>query len=71
MSSTPKWYCRNKSQPMQTFVELFKLGQDLRRITKRLVIDVKVDIYSEHVSCLLSVDLTSPVCCMLGILVSF
>ncbi|XP_073819814.1 uncharacterized protein [Musca autumnalis] len=48
MSSTPKWYCRNKSQPMQTFAELSKLGNDLRRITKRLVIDVKVDIYSEH-----------------------
>uniref|UniRef100_A0A1A9WJB3 Coiled-coil protein 142 C-terminal domain-containing protein n=1 Tax=Glossina brevipalpis TaxID=37001 RepID=A0A1A9WJB3_9MUSC len=48
MSTTPKWYCRNKSQPMHTFAELTKLGQDLRRITKRLVIDIKVDIFSEH-----------------------
>uniref|UniRef100_A0A1A9ZHN7 Coiled-coil protein 142 C-terminal domain-containing protein n=1 Tax=Glossina pallidipes TaxID=7398 RepID=A0A1A9ZHN7_GLOPL len=48
MSTTPKWYCRNKSQPMHMFAELTKLGQDLRRITKRLVIDVKVDIFSEH-----------------------
>uniref|UniRef100_A0A1I8PN77 Coiled-coil protein 142 C-terminal domain-containing protein n=1 Tax=Stomoxys calcitrans TaxID=35570 RepID=A0A1I8PN77_STOCA len=52
MSSTPKWYCRNKSQPMQTFAELSKLGNELRRITKRLVIDVKVDIFTEHDSLL-------------------
>ncbi|KNC30174.1 hypothetical protein FF38_07661 [Lucilia cuprina] len=48
MSSTPKWYCRNKSQPIHTFVELCKLGDELRRITKRLIIDVKVDIFNEN-----------------------
>ncbi|XP_030369877.1 uncharacterized protein LOC115620663 [Scaptodrosophila lebanonensis] len=48
MSTTPKWYCRNKSQPMHTFAEINKLGLELRRITKRIVIDVKVDIFSEH-----------------------
>jgi len=50
MSTTPKWYCRNKSQPMHTFAEIGKLGLELRRITKRIVIDVNSAIFSEHVS---------------------
>ncbi|XP_017114543.1 uncharacterized protein LOC108137395 [Drosophila elegans] len=48
MSTTPKWYCRNKSQPMHTFAEIGKLGLELRRITKRIVIDVNSAIFSEH-----------------------
>lgn len=50
MSTTPKWYCRNKSQPMHTFAEIGNLGLELRRITKRIVIDVNSAIFSEHVS---------------------
>ncbi|KAH8276791.1 hypothetical protein KR026_000809 [Drosophila bipectinata] len=48
MSTTPKWYCRNKSQPMHTFAEIGKLGLELRRITKRIVIDVNSAIFSEN-----------------------
>ncbi|XP_026840161.1 uncharacterized protein LOC6587724 [Drosophila persimilis] len=48
MSTTPKWYCRNKSQPMHTFAEIGKLGLELRRISKRIVIDVNSAIFSEH-----------------------
>ncbi|KAH8312619.1 hypothetical protein KR044_011687 [Drosophila immigrans] len=48
MSTTPKWYCRNKSQPMHTFAEIGNLGLELRRITKRIVIDVNSAIFSEH-----------------------
>ncbi|XP_032295368.2 uncharacterized protein [Drosophila virilis] len=48
MSTTPKWYCRNKSQPMHTFAEIGNLGLELRRITKRIVIDVNSSIFSEH-----------------------
>ncbi|EDW80623.1 uncharacterized protein Dwil_GK11629 [Drosophila willistoni] len=48
MTTTPKWYCRNKSQPMHTFAEIGKLGLELRRITKRIVIDVNSSIFSEH-----------------------
>ncbi|XP_068156723.1 uncharacterized protein [Drosophila tropicalis] len=48
MTTTPKWYCRNKSQPMHTFAEIGKLGLELRRITKRIVIDVNSSILSEH-----------------------
>ncbi|XP_017869827.1 PREDICTED: uncharacterized protein LOC108618361 [Drosophila arizonae] len=48
MSTTPKWYCRNKSQPMHTFAEIGNLGLELRRITKRIVIDVNSSIFSDH-----------------------
>ena len=34
---------------MHIFNDICKLGDELRRITKRIVIDVKVDIFSEHV----------------------
>lgn len=51
MSSTPKWYCRNKSTPpIQTFAEITKLGKELRRVTYRIAVDVKVDVFDEHVS---------------------
>ncbi|ALC46001.1 CG13842 [Drosophila busckii] len=48
MSTTPKWYCRNKSQPMHTFADISNLGLELRRITKRIVIDVNASIFSEN-----------------------
>ncbi|XP_018802572.1 PREDICTED: uncharacterized protein LOC108977375 [Bactrocera latifrons] len=49
MSSTPKWYCRNKSTPpIQTFAEITKLGKELRRVTYRIAVDVKVDVFDEH-----------------------
>ncbi|XP_036332038.1 uncharacterized protein LOC118743458 isoform X1 [Rhagoletis pomonella] len=49
MSSTPKWYCRNKSTPpLQTFTEITKLGKELRRVTYRIAVDVKVDVFDEH-----------------------
>ncbi|XP_067616359.1 uncharacterized protein [Eurosta solidaginis] len=49
MSSTPKWYCRNKSTPpIQTFTKITKLGQELRRVTYRIAVDIKVDVFDEH-----------------------
>ncbi|XP_037948176.1 uncharacterized protein LOC119679743 [Teleopsis dalmanni] len=48
MSSTPKWYCRNKNQSVNTFSEISKLGVELRRITKHVIMDVKMDIFIER-----------------------
>lgn len=50
MSSTPKWYCRRQSQSVENaFGELIQLERDLRCITKRIMIEVKKDMFSEHV----------------------
>lgn len=38
---------------MHTFAEIGNLGLELRRITKRIVIDVNSSIFSEHVSALI------------------